>query len=136
MRTAWLYGEYGRCFPKTIKGLLESRPRISIVDDQNGQPTWTRDVALLTGNLIDTNSQLSHVHATSAGSTTWFGFAEQIATSLHSGYSSKLSPVPSTEFPAPAKRPSYSVLANDYLPESQRIESWLDAWAKAAPFII
>src|SRR4051795_11866124 len=66
VRTAWLYGAHGGCFPKTIARLARERGEVSVVDDQIGQPTWTADVAALILSLVQAGAPAGTYHATSS----------------------------------------------------------------------
>jgi dTDP-4-dehydrorhamnose reductase len=105
-RTAWLYGATGRCFPKVIleKALLGDPLRV--VNDQFGQPTWTRDLAdqILSYAKLDNAPHI--VHSVSSGKASWFDFATEIVGDF------PIVPVSSGEFVTAAKRPKYSVLDN------------------------
>ena len=68
------YGEFGPNFVKTMVGLEKSRPELSVVDDQRGQPTWARHVAQRIIDVVDSDVPSGIYHATSSGATTWFGF--------------------------------------------------------------
>jgi dTDP-4-dehydrorhamnose reductase len=105
-RTAWLYGKHGRCFPKVMFEKASKKEPLRVVNDQFGQPTWTKDLAqqvLAFAELVDAPEI---VHSVSSGKTTWFEFAQEIIGDY------PIDPVSSSEFVTPAKRPSYSVLDN------------------------
>ncbi|MGH8892814.1 MAG: dTDP-4-dehydrorhamnose reductase [Actinomycetes bacterium] len=112
VRTAWLYGEHGRSFPTTMLRLAGERDTFDVVNDQRGQPTWTRDLAVFVRSLVVENAPFGLHHGTAAGETTWFGFAQEIfrAAGLDP---QRIRPTTSDRFPRPASRPSYSVLKND-----------------------
>ncbi len=83
VRTAWLYGAHGRCFPRTIAAALATSGRPSMSStDQVGQPTWTRDVAELVRELLAARAPAGTYHATSSGQTSWHGFARAVAESV------------------------------------------------------
>jgi dTDP-4-dehydrorhamnose reductase len=105
-RTAWLYGRYGRCFPKVIFGKAADNERLRIVDDQFGQPTWTKDLAKQVLAFLELADAPRIVHAVSSGETSWFEFAKEIVGTY------PVEPVSSAGFVTAAKRPSYSVLNN------------------------
>ena len=129
-RTAWLYGQFGKCFPRTIQSRLAAGIQSSIVDDQIGSPTWTQDLV----DLILRHVEIAHlpkiVHATSQGSCSWYEFAKEIASS--GGYSRDLiKPIKSSEYPTPAIRPKNSVLLPLEGPAG-KIGNWKDRWEIAA----
>ena len=66
LRTAWLYGAHGPCFPRTIARVARERDGVDVVTDQVGQPTWTRDVADLAERLVAAGVEGTH-HATAGG---------------------------------------------------------------------
>ena len=135
IRTAWLYGEFGKCFPKTIANLLESRDSIKVVSDQLGQPTWTRDLAEYTLRFLTVGASETHLHGVASGSGTWFDFASEVALALGKNPGETVFPVKSSEFPTPAKRPAFSVLDNrtdGIVP----IGDWRDRWHEAASQIL
>jgi dTDP-4-dehydrorhamnose reductase len=114
VRTAWLYGAHGGCFPRTIARVAAERGGVAVVDDQIGQPTWTRDVADLVVRLVDADAPAGTYHATSSGQTSWFGFARRVVASA--GLDPEIvTPTDSAAFPRPAPRPAYSVLGHGAL---------------------
>ncbi len=137
VRTAWLYGAHGACFPTTIARLARERSQVDVVDDQVGQPTWTRDVADLIVRLVRADAPAGSYHATSAGQCTWFDFAREVvvAAGLES---SVVQPTTSAAFPRPAPRPAYSVLGHDALHRLgiEPIGDWEQRWAEAAPGVL
>ena len=112
VRTAWLYGENGGNFARTMLSLAASRPTVSVVDDQLGQPTWTLDLATQIVALLDNDAPAGVYHGTNSGSTSWFGFAR--AVFAESGLDpDRVLPTTSADFVRPAPRPAYSVLGHD-----------------------
>ncbi len=112
VRTAWLYGAHGPNFVKTMARLAAEQGTVNVVDDQHGQPTWTVDLAGAIVRLVETGASFGTYHGTSAGETTWFGFAQAIFTELGLDCARVL-PTSSDAFPRPAPRPSYSVLGHE-----------------------
>ncbi len=112
VRTAWLYGEHGPNFPKTMLKLAAARDTLTVVDDQVGQPTWTADLAAQVVALLDANAPAGIYHGTNSGVTSWFGFAQAVfaAAGLDPA---RVTPTDSSQFVRPAPRPSYSVLGHD-----------------------
>jgi dTDP-4-dehydrorhamnose reductase len=111
-RTSWLFGHGGKCFPATILKLASTRPEISVVNDQRGSPTFTRDLASALVELCRASAR-GIVHVTNSGNCTWYDFATEIVRA--SGMPTVVKPVTTAEFPRPARRPAYSVLSADSL---------------------
>lgn len=111
LRTAWLYGPYGKNFVKTIlrKALTNKEEELRVVHDQFGQPTSSRDLASQIFLIAQSKIKNGLFHATNAGKATWYEFAREILV-LSGESTSRVIPVTSAEFPTPAKRPGYSVL--------------------------
>jgi dTDP-4-dehydrorhamnose reductase len=114
LRTSWIYTSRGRNFLLTILRLASKKPELSIVNDQIGAPTWAAALAQLTVDLLrnDTGGG-GLLHATSAGATSWYGFA--VESFRISGLSTPVRPIRSEDYPTPARRPAYSVLDNSRL---------------------
>ncbi|HEX2896178.1 MAG TPA: dTDP-4-dehydrorhamnose reductase, partial [Marmoricola sp.] len=133
VRTAWLYGAHGNCFPKTIARVAAERGALSVVDDQVGQPTWTHDVADLVLRLVEADAPAGTYHATSGGQTSWFGFAQRVveAAGLDPAI---VTPTDSQAFQRPAPRPAYSVLGHGALERLgiAPIGDWEERWARAS----
>jgi dTDP-4-dehydrorhamnose reductase len=133
-RTAWLYGQHGRCFPKVIQRVLETRATAEVVCDQFGQPTWTRDLAeqVLAYSLVENAPKI--VHAVASGKASWSDFAAEVANSLglRGGV---VTSITTSEYPTPAKRPAWSVLDNS----SDLVEpigDWRERWLLAADEVL
>ncbi len=108
VRTAWLFGEGGKCFPDTILKLAKTRPELDVVDDQQGSPTHAVDLAYAIHQLCRKNAS-GIVHVTNRGECTWFDFARQIVADA--GLQTVVRPTTSDKFVRPAPRPKYSVLS-------------------------
>lgn len=125
VRTSWLFGPGGKCFPDTILKLAANRPALDVVNDQRGCPTYTQDLARAIVRLCRSNVG-GIVHATDAGDCTWFEFAQEIVRSA--GLSTNIRPVSSQQMARPAPRPAYSVLSADSLHAlGIELPSWHDA---------
>ncbi len=137
VRTAWLYGAHGSCFPRTMAQLAASRDSVSVVADQVGQPTWTVDLAHLVIRLVEAGAPAGTYHGTSAGETSWFEFAR--AAVVAAGMpAEKITPTTSEAFVRPAPRPAYSVLGHDALGAVgvEPIGDWAQRWAVAAADVL
>jgi dTDP-4-dehydrorhamnose reductase len=136
VRTAWLYGAGGRCFPKTIARAAGQRDRLSVVDDQTGQPTWTVDLADLVVRLMAARAPGGIYHGTSSGQVTWWGFAREVVAAA--GLATPVDTTTSAAYQLPAPRPAYSVLGHDRLREVgvEPIGDWADRWKTAAPAVL
>ncbi|PVU83965.1 dTDP-4-dehydrorhamnose reductase [Cellulomonas sp. WB94] len=137
VRTAWLYGAGGSCFPKTIARVAAERGALDVVDDQVGQPTWTGDLADLILRLADAKVPSGVYHGTSSGETSWFGFARAIVAAA--GLDPEIvRPTTSGAFLRPAPRPSYSVLGHDGLRVVgvAPIAAWEERWKLAAGAVL
>ena len=137
VRTAWLYGAHGACFPKTMVGLLKDRASLSVIDDQVGQPTWTVDLVDLVIRLIEADVPAGTYHGTSSGETSWFGFAQAAVASA--GFDpTVVEPTTSENFVRPAPRPAYSVLGHDALLAVgvTPIGPWDERWSVSAASVL
>jgi dTDP-4-dehydrorhamnose reductase len=111
LRTAWLYGEHGPNFVRTMIRLEASKDTVAVVDDQRGQPTWTKDVARQILLLAKAAAPAGIYHASSTGATTWMGLARQVFRLLGAD-PDRVTPTSSSELARPAPRPGYSVLGH------------------------
>lgn len=137
VRTAWLYGAHGSCFPRTIARLARDRGALSVVGDQVGQPTWTRDVAALVLRLVQAEVPAGTYHATASGQASWCEFARAVVASA--GLDPAIvQPTTSEAYPRPAPRPAYSVLGHAALDRAgvPAIGDWRDRWAAAAADVL
>jgi dTDP-4-dehydrorhamnose reductase len=116
VRTAWLYGAGGGNFVATMLRLAAERPAVDVVDDQHGQPTWTRALARQLAALGEAaaagTAPAGIYHGTATGQTTWYGLARAVfaGAGLDPG---RVRPTGSGAYPRPARRPGYSVLGHD-----------------------
>lgn len=125
VRTSWLFGVGGKCFPDTILKLAATRPSLDVVGDQRGSPTYTHDLARAIIHLCTVNAS-GIVHATNRGDCTWFNFASEIVKRAE--LSTQVRPTTSEGFPRPAERPKYSVLSPASLDAHQFVmPTWQDA---------
>ena len=134
IRTAWLYGEFGKCFPKAIANKLKTAGVANVVGDQVGQPTWTRDLAEQVYKVALLENMPRIVHAVSSGKGSWADFAMEVALSIGLQRDS-IKSVSTSEYPTPAIRPAWSVLDNS----SEQIEpigDWRERWKVAATSVL
>ena len=116
IRTAWVYGEFGQNFLKTMLQLAATRDELRIVADQRGCPTSTPDLAdallAVAPQLIGDKGIWGTYHFASSGVTTWHGFASRIvaAQAPLTGRNPRVTPITTAEFPRPARRPANSEL--------------------------
>jgi dTDP-4-dehydrorhamnose reductase len=124
LRTAWVYGVHGHNFVKTILRVAREGKPLRVVDDQVGSPTWARDIAGAIGTLVQNRASGTY-HYTSAGSTSWHGFATAILAGAEAaGFAletTSVEAIPTSGYPTPAQRPAYSVL------DTGKIQSLLTA---------
>jgi dTDP-4-dehydrorhamnose reductase len=110
LRTAWLYGPGGPNFVQTMVKVAQANKPLKVINDQVGSPTYTLDLAAATLDLLDRGAS-GIWHASNAGQTTWFDFAETIFEQW--GLSPDLQPTTSADWkaarPDSATRPAYSV---------------------------
>ena len=109
LRTAWLYGENGNNFVKTIVNLAKKREEIDVVDDQIGTPTNVLDLSYVIANLLETD-EYGIYHCTAKGECSWFFFAKLIVRCF--GIDVVVRPCSTEQFKRKAKRPKFSTLEN------------------------
>ena len=110
VRTAWLFGAGGRCFPKTILRAASQRPELTVVSDQIGCPTFTGHLA---SALVTVAAQRTPgvLHVAGGGRCSWHEFAAAIVAAA--GMDCPVRPIPTSEYPLPARRPANSVLVSE-----------------------
>ncbi len=119
IRTAWLYGARGKNFVDTMLKLASERDTLSVVNDQHGRPTFTRDLARQVRAIVEKKAPFGIYHVTNSGECTWFEFAQEIFRQTNTRVT--VNPCTTAEFPRPARRPEYSVLNNTKL---KPLRSW------------
>ncbi len=123
IRTSWVYSTHGNNFVKTMLRLADRLPELKVVNDQIGSPTYAKDLALVSLDMIDKllsskdNSLYNTVyHYSNMGQISWFDFAKEIFA--QSNKSMPLTGISTVEYPTPASRPSWSVLDCDLIQDT------------------
>jgi len=131
IRTSWVFSSHGNNFVKTMMRLMKEREQLNIVADQKGRPTYAKDLAIASMNIIEAinagKSFKGIYHFANQGETTWFDFAATIKAIA--GLTCNLQPIETKDFPTPAKRPAYSVLDTSKIEQDIAIDirHWEDA---------
>ncbi|MBR9785143.1 MAG: dTDP-4-dehydrorhamnose reductase [Gammaproteobacteria bacterium] len=113
IRTAWVYSSHGNNFVKTMLRLMAEKPQLGVIDDQIGTPTWAKGLAEVCVSAAE-NKTVGVYHWTDEGVASWYDFALAIQElGVEKGLLDTdipVLPIPSSQYPTPAKRPHYSVL--------------------------
>lgn len=138
IRTAWLYSSFGNNFVKTMLRLMKEKESINVVCDQFGCPTYAADLAAAIMQIITSNQSKSHsgiYHYSNAGITNWYKFAVAIKELTSSNC--VVNPIPTSQYPTPAKRPGYSVLDTTKIKETfgLAIPAWEDGLKRCLQLI-
>lgn len=137
IRTAWLYSEFGRNFVKTMLNLTATKPKLNVVFDQAGTPTYAYDLAVAIKTVLEDygneNPQTGYsktgiYHFSNEGVCSWYDFTKEIAR-LAGHTDCDIQPCHSDEFPSPVKRPAYSVLDKTKIKETfgLKVPYWTDS---------
>jgi dTDP-4-dehydrorhamnose reductase len=109
IRTSWVYSEYGNNFVRTMIRLMKERPSINVVDDQIGSSTYAADLCAAILHIIGYPAFTPGIfNYSNEGRTSWYDFATTIRDVI--GSSCTVNPIPTSQYPTPAKRPHYSLL--------------------------
>ena len=129
VRTSWVYGSNGNNFVKTMIKLAEERNELSVVSNQIGAPTYTKDLAEFIVSLVLTNKYGTY-HGVNEGYCSWYEFAKEIFEK--SGLSININPILSEEYPTRARRPLNSRLGktNSDVANIKRLPDWKDALSR------
>ena len=131
IRTSWVFSSHGNNFVKTMMRLMKERAQLNIVADQKGRPTYARDLAIATMQMIEAMNAGKSIkgvyHFANQGETTWYDFAAKIKAIA--GLTCEVQPIETKDFPTPAKRPAYSVLDTSKIEHDLAIDirHWEDA---------
>lgn len=131
VRTAWLYGEYGHNFVKTMINLTGTKPELKVVFDQCGTPTYAVDLANAIFDIVENRKYEGNTgiyHFSNEGVCSWYDFAIKIAE-LANNKNCNIQPCHSEEFPSPVKRPAYSVFDKTKIKETFGVivPYWVDS---------
>jgi len=157
LRTSWVYGPRGKNFMRTMLEAAKTRRELRVVDDQRGAPTTSLALARATLAVVGAGEGADAIaeegveraasrgglyHATAAGETTWFAFARAIfeAWGARAGPSfvpPAVIPIPTSDYPTPARRPANSVLSNERLARELgvRLAPWREGLAEAISLV-
>jgi dTDP-4-dehydrorhamnose reductase len=128
VRTSWLFGASGPSFPEKILKAAETRPELTVVGDQVGSPTFTRDLARAIRDLVRQDAR-GIIHATNEGSCSWFEFAQEILRQAGRN-SVRVLPISTVQANRLARRPAHSVLSPTSLHAlGIRLRPWQEALA-------
>ena len=139
VRSSWLFGPGGPCFPATILRLAAERDELKVVDDQVGCPTFTGHLAPALVDLgARTTRPVGLLHVAGAGSCSWYEFAREVVAGADA--SCEVRPCRTDEMPRPATRPAYSVLGSERGDDAPVLPHWRQglseymaaAWAVSA----
>lgn len=133
-RTAWLYGEFGKNFVKTMMNLTATKPELKVVFDQCGTPTYAVDLANAIFDIVENRKYEGNTgiyHFSNEGVCSWYDFAKKIAE-LAGNTACNIQPCHSDEFPSPVKRPAYSVFDKTKIKETfgTNVPYWADSLKK------
>jgi dTDP-4-dehydrorhamnose reductase len=135
LRTSWVYGLHGKNFLLTMLRLAQTRPELSIVNDQIGAPTWSVTIAEATASIIKKFPDLAaaeHVsgiyHLCASGHTSWHGFAQAIFAHPAVHQRPALQAITTAQYPTPARRPANSVMNTEKFRQCfGELPSWQEA---------
>jgi len=121
VRSSWLFGAGGPCFPATILRLAAERDELNVVDDQVGCPTFTGHLASALVQIA-ARRPLGVVHVAGGGDCSWYEFAREIVA--RAGSSCEVKPCTTADMPRPATRPAYSILRSARGDEAPALPEW------------
>ena len=127
VRISWVFGKNGNNFVKTMLRIGKENGAVKVVDDQIGSPTYTRDMAVLLADMVQTE-KYGVYHASNEGFCSWYDFAKEIFR-LAGMDDVSVTPITSDQFPAKAKRPFNSRMSKEKLVKEgfNKLPSWQDA---------
>ena len=129
IRTSWVYSSYGNNFVKTMLRLAKERKELSVVADQMGSPTYAGDLAKVILEILPKikNKNVELYHYANAGICSWYDLARSIFK--FKNFQVKVNPIPTSQYPTPAKRPMYSVLKTSKIKQTLnvQVQDWRDS---------
>lgn len=131
IRTSWIYSTYGNNFVKTMIRLMTERDEISVINDQIGSPTYAKDLAQAIVDIVDGDDWVGGIyHYSNEGEISWYDFAAAIKDIK--GLACIIHPIPTTQYPTPAKRPRYSLLDKSKIQRAFGVElpDWRESLEK------
>lgn len=133
IRTSWVYSQFGNNFMKTMLRLAQDRTELNVVSDQIGTPTNAVDLAYAILDIISNSEQVANYgiyNFSNEGVCSWYDFAKEIFKI--NNLNIKVNPIPTEDYPTPAKRPKYSVLDKSKIKSTFgiTIKNWQDALAQ------
>lgn len=137
IRTAWLYSPYGNNFVKTMLRLADTRDSISVVSDQVGCPTLALDLGRFIMTVVDnkkSENQMDIYHFSDKGKISWYDFTVEILRLANKNC--PVNPIPTSAYPTPAARPSYSVFDLSKSEAIFNIPDWKESLAGVMPKIL
>jgi dTDP-4-dehydrorhamnose reductase len=116
IRTSWVYSVYGNNFVKTMLRLMKERKELNVVNDQIGSPTYAKDIAEVILQIIVQSNEMKNFqrgiyHFSNDGVISWCDFADTIRAIKK--FECVVHPIPTAQYPTPAKRPAYSVMSKE-----------------------
>lgn len=138
IRTSRLFGPAGvgegakKSFVETMLKLGKEKGELDVIDEETSSPTFVKDLARATIELIKSKAPYGIYHRTNSGACTWYGWAKKIFELA--GLNIKLNPVPASRFPRSAVRPKYSMLLTTKLPPLRRWEEALEEYLESIKY--
>jgi dTDP-4-dehydrorhamnose reductase len=127
VRSSWLFGTGGPCFPATIRRLASERDELGVVDDQRGCPTFTGHLARALLELAAAQP-VGILHVAASGDCTWFELAKEIVAAT--GARAEVKPTTTADMARPAPRPGYSVLGTERPDDAPQLPHWREGLAE------
>ncbi|HEX5654747.1 MAG TPA: dTDP-4-dehydrorhamnose reductase [Chitinophagaceae bacterium] len=121
IRTSWVYSSFGKNFVKTMLKLMNEKNELNVVNDQQGSPTYAADLAAVIMHIVNSGKwQAGIYHFCNEGIISWYDFA--VAIKDMSGSSCSVHPIPSHQYPTPARRPGWSVLNTRKIQQQYQVQ--------------